>query len=152
MYAKIAFVDAVLAVHDDKTRSILILVRILQVSIPLLSCDYVQDTQLFWNQDSCSRKKIRLTSKQLTLFFQFQFTNALIFAMHTVQGLFGKQEIWPPLIMTLGLIADHTSGKYRENKSSVFRLFFLYSLTQKKKKSILGNIYHQTSKFKLQKL
>lgn len=29
MYAKIAFVDAVLAVHDDKTRSILILVRIL---------------------------------------------------------------------------------------------------------------------------
>ena len=70
MSARIAFVDAVLAVQDDKTGSILILVRILSVSILLFSCDHVQDTQLFWNQDSYSRKKIRLTSKQLTLFFQ----------------------------------------------------------------------------------
>ncbi|KAJ6906002.1 LOW QUALITY PROTEIN: hypothetical protein NC652_023682 [Populus alba x Populus x berolinensis] len=29
---------------------------------------------------------------------------------HCIIGLFGKQEIWPPLIMTLGLIADHTSA------------------------------------------
>lgn len=76
---------------DDKTRSILIPVRILQVYIPLFSFDYVLSSY-YRIRVLKFKEKIRWTSKELTLFFQIQLTKAFISAIQTEQGMFGKRE------------------------------------------------------------